>query len=200
LKPMPGKMKFQLPTNTDINKKRIDAFKERLTLALASSHLETFEHLIETYARENEIPLGRVAAALASMNHGSHPLLLPEEKAAPVPLSAKRTVKSAPPSSKNKVKSVSPPAQTQSRVEPTPPPQGMERYRIEVGRRHGVKARNIVGAISNETGLESKFIKNVSIDQDHSFIDLPFGMPGDIFSLLQKTWVKSQKMAISKVA
>jgi len=76
----------------------------------------------------------------------------------------------------------------------------MERYRIEVGRSHGVKAGNIVGAISNEAGLDSKYIGNIDINQDFSLVDLPFGMPAETFNLLKKTWVRSQKMSISKCA
>jgi ATP-dependent RNA helicase DeaD len=77
---------------------------------------------------------------------------------------------------------------------------GMERYRIEVGRRHGVQAGNIVGAIANEAGLDRKHIGKININQEFSFVDLPFGMPAEIFSVLKKTWVKSQQMAISRCA
>ena len=77
---------------------------------------------------------------------------------------------------------------------------GMERYRIEVGRTHGVRAGDIVGAISNEAGLDSKHIKSVDINQNFSFVDLPADMPKDIFKLLQNTWVRSQQMSISKHA
>ena len=77
---------------------------------------------------------------------------------------------------------------------------GMERYRIEVGRTHGVRAGDIVGAISNEAGLDSKHIKSVDINQDFSFVDLPADMPTDIFKLLKNTWVRSQQMSISKHA
>ena len=76
----------------------------------------------------------------------------------------------------------------------------MERYRIEVGLRHGVKPGNIVGAISNEAGLESRYIKNIDINQDFSLVDLPFGMPKEIFTLLKRTWVLSKPMSISKCA
>ena len=77
---------------------------------------------------------------------------------------------------------------------------GMERYRIEVGRTHGVRAGDIVGAISNEAGLDSKYIKSVDINKDFSFVDLPSDMPKDIFKVLQTTWVRSQQMSISKHA
>jgi len=73
-----------------------------------------------------------------------------------------------------------------------------ETYRIEVGHTHGIKAGNIVGAIANEAGLEGKFIGRVDIRDDHSFVDLPEGMPKQIFRDLQKTRVGGQELRISR--
>ena len=39
----------------------------------------------------------------------------------------------------------------------------METYRIEVGHQHGVKPANIVGAIANEAGLESRYIGRIGL-------------------------------------
>ena len=76
----------------------------------------------------------------------------------------------------------------------------MERYRIEVGSIHGLRPKDVVGAISNEAGLEGRFIGSINIDREFSFVDLPFGMPKNIFRLLKRTWIRSQRMAISKCA
>lgn len=76
----------------------------------------------------------------------------------------------------------------------------MERFRIEVGRSHGVKPRDIVGAIANEAGLKSRFITGVTINSKFSEVDLPQDMPKEIFHLLRNTWVCSRPMAISRVA
>jgi ATP-dependent RNA helicase DeaD len=73
-----------------------------------------------------------------------------------------------------------------------------ETFRIEVGHTHGVKPGNIVGAIANEAGLEGKFIGRVDIREDHSFVDLPEGMPKQIFRDLQKTRVAGQELRISR--
>jgi ATP-dependent RNA helicase DeaD len=73
-----------------------------------------------------------------------------------------------------------------------------ETFRIEVGHVHGVKPGNIVGAIANEAGLEGKFIGRVDIREDHSFVDLPEGMPKQIFRDLQKTRVAGQELRISR--
>ncbi|WP_204274892.1 DbpA RNA binding domain-containing protein, partial [Enterobacter hormaechei] len=62
---------------------------------------------------------------------------------------------------------------------------GMETYRISVGHQHGVKPANIVGAIANEAGLESRFIGRIDIHDDFSLLDLPAQMPPDVLSHLQ---------------
>jgi ATP-dependent RNA helicase DeaD len=76
----------------------------------------------------------------------------------------------------------------------------METYRIEVGATHGIKPSNVVGAIANESGIEGVHIGRVDIRDDHSFVDLPEGMPKQIFKLLQKVLVAGRELRITKVS
>jgi ATP-dependent RNA helicase DeaD len=76
---------------------------------------------------------------------------------------------------------------------------GMERFRIEVGHDHGVKPGNIVGAIANEAEIDSEYIGRIDIQDDHSFIDLPEGMPKELFKHLRKVWVSGRQLQISKL-
>jgi ATP-dependent RNA helicase DeaD len=76
----------------------------------------------------------------------------------------------------------------------------METYRLEVGSIHGIKPGNIVGAIANEAGIEGVHIGRVDIREDHSFVDLPEGMPKPIFKELQKVRVAGRELQISRVA
>jgi len=75
----------------------------------------------------------------------------------------------------------------------------METYRIEVGHDHDVQPGNIVGAIANEAGLDSKNMGRIDIHDDYSLIDLPEGMPKEVFTDLKKTWVAGQKLNITRV-
>ncbi|MBU8910566.1 MAG: DEAD/DEAH box helicase [Desulfobacterales bacterium] len=200
---------ISLPSNKAVNKKRVASFKQSITQTLASEDLSLFQDLIEGYAREQDIPVTQVAAALAKLAHGDTPFLLSarkDEKKIKVKTAVKDrpvrenlsdkkhlSVKKQIPKQMGKIFSL-------KEDSVIPPEQGMERYRIEVGRRHGVRAGNIVGAISNEAGLDSKYIGNIDINQEFSLVDLPYGMPKEVFSLLKKTWVRSQKMEISKCA
>jgi ATP-dependent RNA helicase DeaD len=59
---------------------------------------------------------------------------------------------------------------------------------------------NIVGAIANEAGLSSKDIGRINIFDSYSTVDLPKGMPDDIFKDLKNTWVASKKLNITREA
>ena len=75
----------------------------------------------------------------------------------------------------------------------------METFRIEVGSVHGIKPGNIVGAIANEAGIEGVHIGRVDIREDHSFVDLPEGMPKQVFKRLQKVRVAGRELKISRI-
>jgi ATP-dependent RNA helicase DeaD len=79
-------------------------------------------------------------------------------------------------------------------------PAQMETFRIEVGSVHGIKPGNIVGAIANESGIEGVHIGRVDIREDHSYVDLPEGMPKQIFKELQQVRVAGRELRISRVS
>ncbi|MGC3982280.1 MAG: DEAD/DEAH box helicase [Steroidobacteraceae bacterium] len=74
---------------------------------------------------------------------------------------------------------------------------GMETYRVAVGEEHQVKPGNIVGAIANEAGIDSKFIGRIQIFDNYSLVDLPEGMPKEVLQHLKKVWVAGQELRIS---
>lgn len=75
---------------------------------------------------------------------------------------------------------------------------GMERYRVEVGRDHGVEPRHLVGAIANEAGLRGKDIGRIDIQAGHTFVDLPEGMPKNVLRALKRTWVLERPLQMTK--
>ncbi|MBU1696730.1 MAG: DEAD/DEAH box helicase [Proteobacteria bacterium] len=206
---------ISLPSHKTINTKRMADFKLSITQTLASEDLSVFQELIEGYAQEQDIPVAQVAAALAKLAHGDTPFLLSapkNEKTTKIKTAGNvRPIQNERPTrtdlsgekhlsvKKQEPKQIKKPSMRKEAII-IPLETGMERYRIEVGQRHGIRAGNIVGAISNEAGLDSKHIGHIDINEEFSFVDLPYGMPTKIFTLLKKTWVKSQRMDISKCA
>ncbi len=73
-----------------------------------------------------------------------------------------------------------------------------ETYRLEVGEIHGVSKGDIVGAIANEVGIESKYMGKIHIYEEHSFIDLPGGMPREVYKTLKKVYVRGQQLQASR--
>ncbi|MCA9064129.1 MAG: DbpA RNA binding domain-containing protein, partial [Planctomycetaceae bacterium] len=85
------------------------------------------------------------------------------------------------------------PRRSRERIE-----QGMERFRVEVGRDHGVMPGNLVGAIANEIGMDSANIGRIQIMADHSFVDMPEGMPRMIYRQLKEVVVLGRHLRISR--
>ena len=74
----------------------------------------------------------------------------------------------------------------------------MERFRVAVGHRDRVKPGNLVGAIANETGLKGRMIGRIQIFESYSLIDLPKGMPENIFKDLRNLKVMNRELQISR--
>jgi ATP-dependent RNA helicase DeaD len=73
----------------------------------------------------------------------------------------------------------------------------MVTYRIEVGRNHDVSPGNIVGAIANEADIDAQYIGHIKLHDDHSTVDLPEGMPKELFDHLYKVRVCQKPLKIS---
>ena len=152
---------------------------------MANDDLSLFSQLIEQYQHEHNTPAVEIGAALAKLLQGDTPLLL-QNKPVRKPKREKKTSQDKAPRSE------------QDNRQSDAPEKGMERYRIEVGHDHKVKPGNIVGAIASEGGLESKYIGQIKIFNDHSLVDLPEGMPKEIFKELKKTRVAGHQLRISR--
>jgi ATP-dependent RNA helicase DeaD len=75
----------------------------------------------------------------------------------------------------------------------------MSVYRVEVGSAHGLEPRNLVGAIANEAGLDSKSIGSIRIAEEHTVVELPSGMPKEILTHLKKVWVCERQLAMKLI-
>jgi len=171
------------------------------------------QSLLEQYQQEHDIPPIEIAAALAKMTAGDGLLVKPEREKRSRSESRQSGERGEPRQRRERSergesrqrKERNDPRQRREQSESRPrrtqgkPEKGMERYRIEVGREHEVKPGNIVGAIANEAGLDSEHIGHIDIQDSHSLVDLPTGMPRGVFQDLKKTWVCGQRLNISRL-
>jgi ATP-dependent RNA helicase DeaD len=180
-----------LPTTETVNNKRIADFKQKISDTLALGELAFMQGLVEQYQQEHDVPAIDIAAALAKMSIGDQPMLLSPDNDRP-----KRKFDQ---SKAGKERDKSSHGQKRRDATSREPDADKERYRIEVGHTHGMKPGNIVGAIANEAGLDGEHIGHIEIDTDFSLIDLPVGMPKDIFMDLKKVRVCGVPLRISRL-
>ena len=197
---------MELPSTELINDQRIVKFKQRITDTLATEELGQFYQMIEQYQQEHNVPALEIAASLAKLLQGDSPFMLQakanrrkeveswqDDDAKPRRnRGADRGKERGREHDKGRGKD-----QDRAPRKELPLEEGMERFRLEVGHNHEVKPNNIVGAIANEAGLDSQHIGRINIYDDFSVIDLPEGMPKDVFSDLKKVWVAGKQLNIS---
>ena len=195
---------MELPSAAAINDQRIERFKQSITQMLAAGGLEDFRLLLEQYQREHDVPPLDIAAALAKMAQGEEPLLLADEREKPRPQTATKNgrqehapLKKSPRQTKEETPQR---GNTPSERLLEAPPEGMERFRLEVGRTHAVKPSHIVGTLTSEAMLGSSYIGRIQIYDDYSTVDLPEGMPRDLFRILKKAQVVGRSLRISRLS
>ncbi|TDG15519.1 DEAD/DEAH box helicase [Seongchinamella unica] len=190
--------KMELPSAAEVADKRIGKFKQRITETLATAELDLFRKMVEDYQAEYGVPVVEIAAALAAMAQGKKPLV---DKPGRDKAVVEKSGREKPPRERGDRADMAPkkPKTPRSTGKDLPAPdKGMERFRIEVGHEHGVKPGNIVGAIANEAEIDAEYIGRIEIYQDHSTVDLPDGMPKEVFDHLKSVWVSGQKLKISR--
>ncbi len=200
---------MRMPTRQDVANRRIELFKQRITTTLAenSEDVAFFEEMLEQFRNESGESAERVAAALATLAQGDRSLrelsAKPErsERGERSDQSGGERGKRAdrPERSERAVRTDKPPrAAREERGER--PPRGERlnidavRYRINVGRQHGVRPQDIVGAIANEAGIAGEAIGQIKLYDDSSTVELPSGLPKDLIRLLKKVRVCDQKL------
>ncbi len=193
----------QPPTADDINAMRIMRFKQRITDMTAGDDLTVFKQLITEYAEESGKPMEMIAAALAQIGQDGRPFLMKDRPRRNEPFRDQRNDERGGRDRFERNGSGKfadrPRRNERSGGRQSGPPQnGMDRYRIEVGRDDGVKPGNIVGAVANEGGIDGEHIGPINIHDSYSTIDLPEGMPRDVFQTLQQTRVAGKQLQLSR--
>ena len=209
---------MQLPSVEDVNVTRLTRFDDAITAALdETDRISKFRDIIAHYVSHHDVPEVDVAAALAVVSQGETPLLLSAddiraqqriERDERVERSEQRGDRpdrggrSDRPdrstrddrSSRDDRGSYSPRDDRPVRSERPQRSSGkpMAQYRIEVGKRHKVEPRQIVGALANEGGLSRDDFGHIKILPDFSLVELPADLSGDVFSKLENTRISGK--------
>ncbi len=187
---------MSLPTVQDINRGRVERFKEKLLSTIQEQDLSFFSQLITELQREHEVSAEQIAAAATFLAQGDTPLMLDEKELKQTRAFDDQSSSRREPREPRERREGKPAPRQKATPLTTFPELEMARYQIDVGRRHQVKPGNIVGAIANEADIESKYIGEIEIREDYSTVDLPADTPKGILSILKKARVAGRPLAI----
>ncbi|MCB1826468.1 MAG: DbpA RNA binding domain-containing protein, partial [Candidatus Competibacteraceae bacterium] len=178
-----------LPTRKVIAAHRLAQFKQQILDVLAAEDLDFFHGVVAQLEKEQEISPNDIAAALTYLAQRDRPLRV-EETADPAEAANARVRSEA----EGPARSDKPRKRSRESADAD-----LVRYRLEVGHQHGATPQNIVGAIANEAGIESRYIGRIQIHDDYSTVDLPDGMPAEIFQHLKRVRVRQCMLNISRL-
>lgn len=73
------------------------------------------------------------------------------------------------------------------------------RYRLDVGSSHRATVDEIQAVLIAESGVERKRIGRLEIRENYTLVELPDGMPADIFQLLSEATVAGRQLNIKRL-
>ncbi|EDY39500.1 cold-shock deAd box protein a [Cyanobium sp. PCC 7001] len=194
---------MEVPSNATINQNRLDRLRQRLTNALHKSAVSPEEQallseIVQRVAQEQTCTPEQLALAALELSLGGKPLLLHGNDDFTQVRSQGPNRRDGRESRDGRDFGNREPRRGRSERPVGAPEPDMERFRVELGWRDRIKPGNLVGAIANETGLQGRAIGRIQIFDTHSIIDLPKGMPEDIFQGLRNLRVLNKPLQISR--
>ena len=192
---------MEVPSNATINQHRLDRLRQRLTTAHQQSGCSSEERallseILQRVAQEQSCSPEQLALAALELSLAGKPLLLQgnDDFTQVRPQGPGRDSRDRDGGFVDSRRRGNPRGERPQ----GPPDESMERFRVELGWRDRIKPGNLVGAIANETGLNGKSIGRIQIFDTHSTVDLPKGMPDDVFQSLRQLRVLNKPLQISR--
>ncbi|NKB37225.1 MAG: DEAD/DEAH box helicase [Gammaproteobacteria bacterium] len=172
--------RMELPTGESISKQRIDQFKQVLSETINNQDLSFFDELLAEYSHEHDIAPEDIAAALAYLHQKKRPLKVQFSKP-------------------NKDKSNQKNKQDKSKQDkPNLRKARMVRYKIAVGKKHKITVSDIIGILAREAGLNAKHIGEIDISEQSTSLELPEGIPKEVYESLRHEKVHGHKLNITQ--
>lgn len=169
-----------LPSGSAVTSARTEQFMQKITDVLQGEEdLNFIEQLLANYSNEHSETPERIATALAYLLQKERPLQVQFNDIKPEKLSGGGDR----PERKHRSQA---------------PEEGMRRYRIEVGRTHGARPGDIVGAIANEAGISSRQIGQIKLFNNFSTLDLPADLSNQVEKKIAGIHVRGQQLSISE--
>jgi len=166
---------MKLPSGEEVSGRRIEQFKQTITETIESQNLDFFFEVLSDYSETEDRSAEEIACALAYLLQKEKPLQVVDK-----------------PNRKQRESFDREDDKGDKRYSGP-----MDRYRLEVGRDQQVGPGDIVGAIVNESDITKNAVGHIKLHDSYSTVDLPQGMPDEVFQGLKKVKVRGIPMNLS---
>lgn len=194
--------KMQVPTDAYIQMQQQQQFLEQVKKALPETASADFAHALDKMLQDENHNWQDLALVLAKMvlnqnewvTHASSPYDVEQsprqERFRDNEFSSSRKF------SRDKERSPSKFGKNKDRNRERAPLKNSDQtlYRIAVGRAHGVKPGQIIGALANEGGISGAQINGLKIYDEHATVLLPSGLSKRAVENLKKAWVCGRQL------
>lgn len=168
---------MHMPTADDVNANRLQRFAQQITDTIESEDLTVFRDLVDKYEAEHDVPAQDIAAAIAVIAQNGRPFLVEE-----LPAKAAGRGREDRNERGEKGDRGGRPERGGGRKRSD---EGLTTYKIQVGHDQRASPGSIVGALTNEGGLDGSQVGNIDIRGGFSLVDLPENLNVNEFRNIQ---------------
>lgn len=170
----------KIPTVADLRARRLELTRAGLEESLLEdADLDHFRVVVETLAESYDVM--DIAAAAVKLAHESSGVPVDEEEIPDVPVKRDRQERPKRPASGKPRENTD-----------------MTRIFIGAGRVAGIRPKDLVGAITNEAGLNGRDIGGIEIADRFSLVEVPSGSVDGVITALRGSTIKGKKATIRR--
>ena len=174
---------FEVPNAQQLSEHRQQQLLTTIRATLEQENHQPVEQLLQKWLQESDLSAEQIALALLKQQHKQRPLFLKED----------RIVRERPERGERTDRAD---RGDRKKAWAGPNDADFDTYKIQVGREHGARPGDIVGAIANEASMDSRFIGQIQLFDQHSLVQLPKGLPGEVVKVLKKARVRQQPILL----
>ena len=170
-----------VPSVADLRARRLEMTRASLHETLLGDDLEHVRVVVETLA--DEFDLMEIALAAVTLAHEAGAAGGSDEELPDVSLRQQRPTRSK---------------ERGGRSTARRPAAEMTRLYIGAGRAAGIRPKDLVGAIANESSLRGEEIGAIEITQNFSLVEVPVGAADEVVAKLRRSTIKGRKAQVRR--
>lgn len=177
---------FEVPNAEQLSAHRQQILQDRIVAKVANGGLDQMAQIVANMQEQTGLSAEQIAIALLAEQQAARPLVVPAD-----PAPRKFAERSERGDRGDRGRSEKRPGRDRRDANID-----FDTYQIQVGREHGARPQDIVGAIANEGDIDSKYIGQIQLFDNHSLVELPKDMPTGVLRILQRARVRQQQMGM----